>query len=85
VLLLSVVANWNNYFLPLAMLTSNKLFPITVGLGQWLSIATGNDGGGPEFWSMIVVGSFVSIVPLVIAFLTMQKYWQGGLSIGSLK
>jgi multiple sugar transport system permease protein len=31
------------------------------------------------------VGSFVSIIPLVVAFLTLQKYWQGGLSLGSLK
>ena len=36
-------------------------------------------------WSLIVIGSLVSIIPLVIAFLSLQKYWQGGLSIGSLK
>ena len=29
-----------------------------------------------------VVGA---IVPLIIAFLSLQKYWQGGLSLGSLK
>lgn len=85
VLLLSVVANWNNYFLPLTMLTSNERFPITVGLGQWMGLATANAGGGPGLWSLIIGGSLVSIIPLIIAFLTMQKYWQGGLSLGSLK
>jgi multiple sugar transport system permease protein len=29
VLLLSAVASWNNYFLPLAMLSDNRLFPVT--------------------------------------------------------
>ena len=35
VLLLSVVSSWNNYFLPLAMLSDNRLFPVTVGIGLW--------------------------------------------------
>ena len=30
-------------------------------------------------------GSLVSIVPLVIAFLFLQRYWQGGLTFGSVK
>jgi multiple sugar transport system permease protein len=85
VLLLSIVANWNNYFLPLTMLTSNQRFPITVGLGQWMGLATANAGGGPGLWALIIGGSLVSIIPLIVAFLTMQKYWQGGLSLGSLK
>ncbi|MFG6503276.1 carbohydrate ABC transporter permease [Microbacterium sp. P05] len=85
VLLLSVVASWNNYFLPLAMLSDNRLFPVTVGIGLWQGIASANNSGGTSLWSIIILGSLVSVVPLVIAFLTLQKYWQGGLSIGSLK
>lgn len=85
VLLLSVVASWNNYFLPLAMLSDNRLFPVTVGIGLWQSIASANNAGGTSLWSIIILGAVVSIVPLVIAFLTLQRYWQGGLSIGSLK
>ncbi len=85
VLLLSVVASWNNYFLPLAMLSDNRLFPVTVGIGLWQSIASANNSGGTSLWSIIILGAVVSIVPLVIAFLTLQRYWQGGLSIGSLK
>jgi multiple sugar transport system permease protein len=85
VLLLSIVASWNNYFLPLAMLSDNRLFPVTVGLGLWQGIASANNAGGTSLWSIIILGSLVSVIPLVIAFLTLQKYWQGGLSIGSLK
>ncbi|MBM7503964.1 carbohydrate ABC transporter permease [Agromyces aurantiacus] len=86
VLLLSVVSSWNNYFLPLAMLSDNRLFPVTVGIGLWQATAsTYGAAGGESLWSIIILGSLVSVIPLIIAFLTLQKYWQGGLSIGSLK
>ncbi|HET6302637.1 carbohydrate ABC transporter permease [Microbacterium sp.] len=86
VLLLSVVASWNNYFLPLVMLSDNRLFPVTVGIGLWQSTAsTYGAAGGQTLWSIIILGSLVSVIPLIIAFLTLQKYWRGGLSIGSLK
>ena len=86
VLLLSIVASWNNYFLPLAMLSDNRLFPVTVGIGLWQSTAsTYGAAGGESLWSIIILGSLVSVIPLIIAFLTLQRYWQGGLSLGSLK
>lgn len=85
VLLLSIVTTWNNYFLPLTMLSSSKLFPLPVGIGLWTQLASSNNAGGQSLWNLIIVGSLVSIVPLIIAFLTLQKYWQGGLSVGSLK
>jgi multiple sugar transport system permease protein len=85
VLLLSVVGTWNNYFLPLTMLSSSKLYPLTVGIGLWSQLASSNNGGGQSLWNLIIVGSLVSIIPLIIAFLTLQKYWQGGLAVGSLK
>ena len=85
VLLLSIVASWNNYFLPLAMLSDNRLFPVTVGIGLWQGIASANNAGSTSLWSIIILGSLVSVIPLIIAFLTLQKYWQGGLAIGSLK
>ena len=57
---------------------------ITVGLAQLQSAA--NAGGGSQaLFSTVITGSLLSILPLVIAFLSLQKYWQGGLSIGSLK
>lgn len=85
VLLLSIVGCWNNYFLPLAMLSNPQLFPITVGLGLWEGQASANNSGGTSLWGLIIIGSLISVIPLVIAFLSLQKYWRGGLAIGSLK
>jgi multiple sugar transport system permease protein len=85
VLLLSIVGTWNNFFLPLTMLSSSKLFPLTVGIGLWEQLASSNNGGGQSLWSLVIAGALLSIIPLIIAFLTLQKYWRGGLSLGSLK
>ena len=32
-----------------------------------------------------MTGSLLSIVPLVVAFLLLQRYWQSGLATGSVK
>ena len=41
--------------------------------------------GGDQVWNLIVTGALISIIPLILSFLVLQKYWQGGLTIGSLK
>ncbi|MFJ4082910.1 carbohydrate ABC transporter permease [Streptomyces iakyrus] len=86
VLLFTLVATWNNYFLPLIMLNDPDLYPITVGLSSWAEQAQ-NGGGGvsSDMIALVVTGSLVSIVPLVVAFLLLQRYWQSGLATGSVK
>lgn len=84
VLLLCIVATWNNFFLPLAMLQDPNLLPVTVGLNRWQALSNAG-AGGEQVWNLIVTGAFVSVLPLVLSFLTLQRYWQGGLSLGSVK
>ncbi|GAB3921088.1 carbohydrate ABC transporter permease [Kribbella albertanoniae] len=83
VLLFAVVATWNNYFLPLIMLSKPSLYPLTVGLTQWNSQATGV--GANPIYNLVITGSLLTIVPLVVAFLLLQRFWQSGLSAGSVK
>lgn len=84
VLLFGLVSTWNNYFLPLIMLSRSELYPLTVGLAQWQSISTAG-GGAQALFSTVITGSFVSIIPLAIVFLYLQRYWQSGLATGSIK
>ncbi|MGW2288755.1 carbohydrate ABC transporter permease [Streptomyces phaeochromogenes] len=84
VLLFTLVSTWNNYFLPLIMLRSTELLPLTVGLAQWQTAASGQSGAQALF-SQVITGSFISVVPLIIAFLYLQKYWQSGLAGGGVK
>jgi multiple sugar transport system permease protein len=84
VFLFALVATWNNYLLPLIMLNSPSLFPLTVGLAQQQS-ASAAGGGAQALFSTVITGSLVSIIPLVIAFLYLQRYWQSGLATGGVK
>lgn len=84
VFLFSLVATWNNYFLPLIMLNSSELYPITVGLAQ-IQAAASAGGGSQALFSTVTTGSFVAVLPLIIAFLFLQRYWQSGLATGSVK
>jgi multiple sugar transport system permease protein len=83
VLLFAVVSTWNNYFLPLIMLSKPTLYPLTVGLTQWSNQATGV--GARPIYNLVITGSLLTIVPLVIAFLLLQRFWQSGLTAGSVK
>ena len=83
VLLFTVVATWNNYFLPLIMLSDPTLYPLTVGLNQWSAQATGV--GAQPIYNLVLTGSLLTIVPIVVAFLVLQRFWQSGLSAGSVK
>ncbi|WP_305788711.1 carbohydrate ABC transporter permease [Symbioplanes lichenis] len=85
VLLFTLVATWNNYFLPLIMLNDPRYYPITVGLSSWSAQAVGGTGANAELLAAVVTGSLLSIVPLIAAFLLLQRYWQSGLSTGAVK
>ncbi|MGN9840386.1 carbohydrate ABC transporter permease [Nonomuraea sp. H19] len=85
VLLFTLVATWNNYFLPLIMLNNPSLYPVTVGLANWAAQASVGSGSSGEVIPLVVTGSLLSIVPLVAAFLMLQRYWQSGLAAGGVK
>ncbi len=86
VLLLSIIGVWNNYLLPLMMTSVAELQPLTVGLSVWNSMA--NTGGGFVDGSMQVVlitASLITVIPLMLTFLLLQRFWENGLSAGSVK
>jgi multiple sugar transport system permease protein len=84
VLLFTFVATWNNYFLPLVMLSEPRWYPLTVGLAQWNATATAG-GGATASFNTVICGALISIVPLIIAFTFLQRYWQSGLGSGGVK
>jgi multiple sugar transport system permease protein len=76
VFLFSLVAIWNNYFLPLIMLNSSQYYPLTVGLAHWQSTASNPSGGSQPLFNIVITGSVISLIPLIVAFLYLQRYWQ---------
>jgi len=84
VLLLSFVATWNNYFLPLVVLSTPELYPLSVGLVSWNELASAG-GGAQPLYPLVITGALVSVIPIMFTFLFLQRFWQGGLTFGSLK
>ncbi|WP_105565637.1 carbohydrate ABC transporter permease [Microbacterium halophytorum] len=83
VLLFTMVATWNNYFLPLIMLRDADWYPLILGLNQWNAQAA--TAGGEAIFNLVLTGSLLTIAPLIVAFLFMQRFWQSGLAAGSVK
>jgi multiple sugar transport system permease protein len=84
VLLLEMVASWNSFFLPLIMLSESQLYPLTVGLNLWNAQST-MPGAGDVIFNLVLTGALIMIVPIIIAFLVLQRFWQAGITAGSLK
>jgi multiple sugar transport system permease protein len=81
--LLSFIGTWNNYFLPLVLLGTTTRFPLTVGLSAWasdLNLA----GAGQPLYPEVILGSVVSVLPMLILFPFLQKYIARGLTFGAI-
>ena len=86
VLLFQLVATWNNYFLPLIVLNESDKFPLTVGLSLWNKLA--NAGGisiVEPLYPLVITGSLLAVLPLIVAFIFLQRYWQSGIAAGGVK
>ena len=81
IFLFQFVAVWNNFLLPFIMLSDENKFPITVGLYTLLN----RGSTAPALYSLVVTGSMLSIIPLVILFLALQRYWRTDLASGAVK
>ena len=84
ILLLTFVGTWNNFFLPLLVTNNPAYYPLTVGLANWNQLAQ-SFSGSQILYNLVITGSLISILPLIVGFLFLQRYWQGGLTLGSVK
>ncbi|GAB3962643.1 carbohydrate ABC transporter permease [Streptomyces sparsus] len=81
VFLFQFVVIWNNFLLPLVMLQDERLYPVTLGLFTWQSQISRL----PQLQTLTIVGSLVSVVPIVLTFLLLQRYWRAGMAAGAVK
>ncbi|MFF6783076.1 ABC transporter permease subunit [Streptomyces sp. NPDC012510] len=80
VFLFQFVGIWNNYLLPSLMLNTSSLQPVTVGLVQWRAQFA---SGVPPL--LPITGAFLSLIPLLVAFISLQRFWRKGLTAGAVK
>jgi multiple sugar transport system permease protein len=81
IFLFQFVAVWNNFLLPFIMLSDENKFPLTVGLYTLLN----RGSTAPALYSLVVTGALLSIIPLIILFLALQRYWRTDIASGAVK
>ena len=72
------IASWNSYIWPLVMMRSDEMLTLPVG------VATLKGDQLPEY-GMLMAASVLSSVPIIIAFLIMQRQFIAGLTQGAVK
>ncbi|MCL6601505.1 MAG: carbohydrate ABC transporter permease [Paenibacillus sp.] len=72
------VATWNDFLGPMIYLTDTKLKTIQIGLRMFISQYSAEYG-------LIMAASVVSIIPVVIVFLSLQKYFVQGVAASGIK
>lgn len=82
--LLIFLGAWNAYLLPLVVLRSPQFFTMPLGLAATQSqLQQGNQSIDP--WAILTVGSVVSIIPLAVCLIVMQRSFISGLTSGAVK
>lgn len=81
IFLFQLTAIWNNFFLPMVMLSDQDLYPVSLGLYSWNSSASVS----PEYYPVVIMGSLLAVVPLILAFALLQRFWRSGLTAGAVK
>lgn len=69
---------WNNYLWPLLVIRSSNKYTLTLGLNTLINPYGDN-------YSLLVVGSFFSIIPIFILFVCFQQYFIEGMTAGAVK
>lgn len=70
---------WNDYFNAMLYVNSAKKFTVTLGLRASFDSSTG------VMWNQVMAMSFISILPCIVVFFSLQKYFVEGLAAGGLK
>ena len=81
IFILDFIAIWNNFFLPLFMLSGQNSFPVVLGLYSWNEQVLQTQ----DMTNLVITGSLLSVIPLAIFMISLQRYWRTGILVGSLK
>lgn len=70
--------SWNNFLAALIFMVTEEMFTVPVGLSALVGMQQ------PQY-GMLMAGTFISVIPVVIIFLRMQKEFVAGLTLGAVK
>jgi multiple sugar transport system permease protein len=77
-LMITFLGTWNNFISPQIVLQSPEMMPLSVAISQLRGIYS-------QDYGLIMAGTLVSIAPVMVLFLLLQKEFISGLTSGSVK
>ncbi|MFD0678867.1 MULTISPECIES: carbohydrate ABC transporter permease [unclassified Paenibacillus] len=82
VTILMFITNWNNFLWPLIAIRENALKPLTVGIAQFM----GGANSTAQFqYGTSLAGACMAIIPSIIVFLSLQRYFVEGIANTGIK
>jgi multiple sugar transport system permease protein len=78
VAIFSGVGAWNDFLTPLLFLNTEKLYPLSIGLQFYRSTHDVE-------YSFLMAASTLVVLPLIVLFLSFQKFFIEGVTVGSVK
>lgn len=76
--ILSFMDLWNDYLLPLVLLTDQSKYTLPILLSTL-------SGQYKNQYNLMMAGSLVSIIPILIVYICAQRYFKEGLNVGGVK
>jgi raffinose/stachyose/melibiose transport system permease protein len=78
VAVLTMVASWNNFFLPLLVLNSEQLYTLPLGIQQF-------QGQFGTDWGRVLAFVSLALVPTIVFYLMAERQIVAGLTAGAVK
>ncbi|MBI4028499.1 MAG: carbohydrate ABC transporter permease [Verrucomicrobia bacterium] len=72
------LGNWKNLLTPLVMINRDELRTLPLGMTRFMDMHTAD-------WSLLMAASLLSIIPMVVVFLSGQRYFIAGIRLGGVK
>lgn len=77
-LMITFLATWNNFIWPQVVLQSPEKFPLAVAVAQLKDVYY-------QDYGLLMAGTLVSVAPVMILFLLLQREFVSGLTLGAVK
>ncbi|CDM63300.1 MULTISPECIES: carbohydrate ABC transporter permease [Rhizobium] len=77
--IITVIAGWSQFLVPFLLISKESLMPIGVGIFQYAG--TQNDSS----IQLLAAACLVSVVPAIVAFLSLQRLILGAMTAGAVK
>ena len=76
--LIGFMGAWNSFLWPQILLHSSQRFTLPIGLNQMIGLYT-------QQYGMLMAGTLLSVLPVIVLFLVLQKEFVAGLTAGAVK